>query len=169
MLKPRIVSCLLFAAVQPAAAEGVSLTVSPIHFILPMGELTAEVRVADRVGVAVVLGAGAIREEVTDAKVGVFEGGASLRYYVTGSFRKGIQLGGEALYIHASTDDTSTMSTVAAEGLGLSPFVGYKWTHRSGLTFDGQLGATFIALRASDSTNDAKIGPMLNLNLGYSF
>jgi hypothetical protein len=62
------------------------------------------------------------------------------------------------------------MTTVAAEGLGLSPFAGYKWTHRSGLTLEGQLGATFLVVRAKTASSETKdVGPMLNLNFGYSF
>lgn len=48
-----------------------------------------------------------------------------------------------------------------ARGLGLSSFVGYKWTHHSGFTFDGQVGAAWIAAGASSSTasvNKSAIG-----------
>jgi hypothetical protein len=57
----------------------VALTVSPVHLLLPMGELTAELRIADRIGVAAVVGAGSVSDEPTGARIGIYEGGASLR------------------------------------------------------------------------------------------
>lgn len=159
---------LVLASSSVASAESVAITTSPLHLVLPMAEVTAEIRVADRVGVSVIAGAGSVRDQTTDEKISLFEGGASVRYYVTGSFRGGLQLGGEAVYVYASTD---TMDVDAA-GLGLSPFIGYKWTHRSGLTLEGQLGATFLTARAESATataSDRDIAPMLNLQVGYSF
>ena len=168
-----VLSTIFLASLRTAHAEElprVAVTVSPVHLILPVAELTAEIRLSDRLGVAAILGAGSVRTELTDTRISVYEGGASFRYYVTGSVRSGLQLGGEALYVFASTDETSTMTTVAAEGLGLSPFAGYKWTHRSGITLEGQLGATFIVIREKGGSMEEKdVGPMLNLNFGYSF
>jgi hypothetical protein len=174
MSKTSMVLLVLLASLRTARAEelpSVAVTVSPVHLILPVAELTAELRLANRIGVAVILGAGSVRETLTDTRIRVYEGGASFRYYVTGSFRSGLQLGGEALYVFASTDETTTMTTVAAEGLGLSPFAGYKWTHRSGITLEGQVGATFIVIREKGGSMEEEkdIGPMLNLNFGYSF
>lgn len=146
-----------------------AITFSPIHLVIPMAEVTAEVRIAPKLGVAVIGGLGMIRDATTNDRITLVEGGASARYYVTGSFRTGLQVGAEALYVHASTTDMSV--DVRARGLGLSPFAGYKWTHRSGFTLEGQIGATWFALRAKSSTStasDSGVGPMLNLNLGWS-
>jgi hypothetical protein len=147
----------------------VALTVSPIHLVIPMAEVTAEVRLAPKLGLAVVGGLGRMRSGLTNEPIDLIEGGASIRYYVVGSFRSGVQLGAEALYVHASTQDMTV--DVKARGLGLSPFVGYKWTHRSGFTFDGQIGASYMAARAKEANQSAetsKVGPMLNLNVGWS-
>ncbi|MBP6845949.1 MAG: DUF3575 domain-containing protein [Kofleriaceae bacterium] len=162
-------------AASPATADGadprVAVTVSPLHLFVPMAEVTVEARVAPRLGVAVIGGVGAVRDAATDERIRLFEGGASARYYVLGSFRHGLQLGAEALYVHA--DATADATGVQAAGLGLSPFVGYKWTHRTGVTIDAQLGATYLAARAeadTGATADTRdVAPMLNLNLGYSF
>jgi hypothetical protein len=162
----------LVSATRPAAADEprVSITVSPLHLIMPFGEVTAELRAADKVGIAVIAGAGSVREDGIDSRITLLEAGANARYYVWGSFRSGIELGAEAVYVHASADDSVSVS---AEGLGLSPFAGYKWTHRSGFTLDGQLGATFIVLRGKADTGAMaerkSVGPMLNLQVGYSF
>lgn len=165
----------MLVAASPAAADGahprVAVTVSPLHLFVPMAEITVEARVAPRIGVAVIGGIGAIRDQATDERIRLFEGGASARYYVLGSFRHGLQLGAEALYVHA--DATADATGVQAAGLGLSPFVGYKWTHRTGVTVDTQLGVTYLAARADADTGATAetrdVAPMLNLNLGYSF
>lgn len=153
----------------PPPLPTVAITISPIHFILPVVELTGELRVARKLGVAVVLGAGAVRDMDTNALIKVYEAGASLRYYVLGNFRHGMQIGGELIYVKASTDNTGV--EVRGKGLGVSPFVGYKWTSRIGFTIDTQLGVTFITLRADSATQtkqESKVGPLLNLNLGWS-
>ncbi len=161
-------------APPPATAADlptVAITVSPVHLAIPMAEVTTEVRLADNVGVAAILGIGSFRDKATDMSVNLYEGGVSARYYVLGSFRKGLQLGAEALYVKADTDASNI--EVKAAGLSLAPFVGYKWTHSSGFTFDGQLGVAFMAVRAKAETGqmagDDDIGPLLNLNVGYSF
>ena len=161
-------------AAPPAAADGadprVAVTASPLHLFVPMAEVTVEARVAPRLGVAVIGGVGAFHDAATDERIRLFEGGASARYYVLGSFRHGLQLGAEALYVHA--DATADATAVQAAGLGLAPFVGYKWTHRTGFTVDAQLGVSFMAVHADAAGASAEardVGPLLNLNLGYSF
>jgi hypothetical protein len=142
---------------------------SPIHLLIPMAEVTAEVRLAEKVGVSVIGGVGMFRDQDTNEKIALYEGGGSLRYYVTGSFRSGVQLGAEAVYVYASTNNTSV--DVQANGLALSPFVGYKWMHHSGFTLEGQIGASYMAVHAASMTaaaSESKVGPMLNLQVGWS-
>jgi hypothetical protein len=186
MMMPRLVACALLALAATASADELStsqrspdeptvaITMSPVHLFIPMIELTTEIRAASRVGIAVIAGAARFHERTTNTPVALFEGGASVRYYALGSFRTGLQLGFEALYVHAKTDSTTYDANVV--GLGLAPFAGYKWTHGSGFTFEGQLGATYMAARARASSGTSmameeksKVGPMLNLNVGYSF
>ncbi len=164
----KLMTFVVLSLSSSARAESVAITISPLHLVVPMAEVTAEVRVADRIGVSVIAGVGSFRDQDTDETISLLEGGGSVRYYVTGSFRGGLQLGAEAVYVHASADAMD----VAAAGLGLSPFVGYKWTHRSGLTLEGQLGATLMTARANSDTatvSDRDVSPMLNLQVGYSF
>ena len=141
---------------SPAAADGadprVAVTASPLHLFVPMAEVTVEARLAPRLGVAAIAGVGAIRDTATDDRIRLFEAGASARYYVL-----------------ATTDATA----VQAAGLGLAPFVGYKWTHRTGFTVDAQLGVTYLVARAASDAGAAAttrdVAPLLNLNVGYSF
>jgi hypothetical protein len=147
----------------------IAITVSPLHLVVPMAEVTAELRVAPRLGISVIGGIGRFHDQDTNEKIDLLEGGASIRYYVLGSFRTGLQVGGEVVYVHASTDDMSV--DIKARGVGLAPFLGYKWTHGSGFTLEAQLGATYMAARADSATQTAKeskVGPMLNLNVGWS-
>jgi hypothetical protein len=80
----------------------------------------------------------------------------------------------EALYLGAKASSNG----VSAKGAGLSigPAIGYKHAFDFGLTLDGQLGISYLAARASatDGTTSAsgsesRIGPILNLNAGWSF
>lgn len=164
-----VVVALSFTSIARADSEpSIAITTSPLLLIVPLAEVTAEVRVADRVGVSLIAGVGSFRDRDTDEKISLLEGGASVRYYLTGSFRGGLQLGAEAVYVYASADSMD----IEAAGLGLSPFLGYKWTHRSGITLEGQLGATVMTARAESDTStasDSAVGPMLNLQIGYSF
>jgi hypothetical protein len=160
------------ASSHPGAHDpAVAITISPLHLFVPMAEVTTELRATSRLGIAVITGIGSFREMDTNQRVTLYEGGASARYYVTGSFRKGIQLGAEALYVHAST--SSTTVDVKAAGLALSPFVGAKWTLSSGFTTELQVGASFMAARGSASTgamaNRSDVGPLLNMQVGYTF
>ena len=88
-----------------------------------------------------------------------------------------MQLGVEALYVHASADDVDSSSVSAtAQGLAIGPYVGYKFIADVGFTFNAQLGVQYVTARgeaASDtesaSASDSNIVPLLNLNIGWSF
>jgi hypothetical protein len=159
------------APASPAAADPtVAITTSPLMLVVPMAELTAEVRLAAKVGISVIGGVGMIRSEATNENISLLEIGGSARYYVTGSFRGGLQIGGEVVYVHASTMDPTV--DIKAAGVALSPFIGYKWTHSSGFTLEGQVGPSFMVARAQSTTASAEtsaVGPMLNLQAGWSF
>ena len=153
-----------------------SLTISPIHLILPMLELTGELRLGTQGGIALVGGWG--RVSATDGygtKVTfrALEIGGQLRYYATGTFRRGLEVGAEILYL--SVNGSFQGVTGMASGLAMGPFIGWKTTTYSGFTFDVQGGLEVVTLgaRASDSTTtttDSKVDfiPLLNLNIGWS-
>lgn len=146
-----------------------SLTISPIHLLLPVVELTAEARVHDKVGVAVIAGAGKYSDpDVSGISATVFEAGGQVRFYVVGDFRHGMQLGGELLYLHLYDDRIA----ISGEGLAVGPFIGYKIMVDAGFTFDAQVGFEHISARADGSgstANDKSFIPLLNLNVGWSF
>lgn len=165
----------------PALAHDVAVTISPLHLILPVVELTGEFKVAPKVGLAAIAGFGSTSAKVIDASgdpasfdVSLYELGASARLYVLGDFDHGMQLGAEALYVHLSSDASDIKGTAA--GFGLGPFVGYKVSTDGGFTFDSQLGFQYIAASAtaesdedSASADDSGVVVLLNLNLGWAF
>src|SRR5690242_4924962 len=69
----------------PRDEPSASITISPAHFLIGMVELTGELRVGDRIGVAAIAGVG--RTHTMDIPVSLYEGGLSARYYAVGSFR----------------------------------------------------------------------------------
>jgi len=159
---------------QPYPHRVFSLTISPLHLFLPVVELTGEYRALDKLGFALIAGAGKYKYSsyLSNVSAGVFEVGGQLRYYVVGDFRHGMQLGAEVLYLHL----TDHQVTVAGEGVAMGPFAGYKIITSIGFTFEGQLGVEYVAARAwarngavtASDTDDAWI-PLLNLNVGWSF
>lgn len=150
----------------------VSLTLSPLHLLLPLVELTGEVRAADDIGLAIIGGYGSISD------FDVYEIGGQFRYYATGSFDQGLELGAEVLHVGVSSPSGSVNVTGAAAGLAVGPFIGYKLTTRGGFTFDVQGGVQYMTARASAKsqgsgqsaqTDGKALIPLLNLNAGWSF
>ena len=156
-----------------------SITNSPIHLSLSILELMAEYQVAPKIGAAGILGYGSITETDNwgdEVEIPILEIGGQLNYYLLGNFDKGMQVGLELLYINLSLPEDE-VATIIANGLGIGPYLGYKWTAVSGLTFDIQAGyEKFLAqVKAKDSfgneIEDSVQGgiPLINLNLGWSF
>jgi hypothetical protein len=106
-------------------------------------------------------------------KFTVLEGGGQLRYYVTGSFRRGMEVGAEILYVHVNGSLQDTIGV--ASGLALGPFFGWKTTSYHGFTFEVQGGVEVVTMgtRVSDSSGASTSSsvdyiPLLNLGIGWS-
>ncbi|MBU1240113.1 porin family protein [Myxococcota bacterium] len=160
---------------QRADLPTLSITISPLLLILPIFEVTAEMRINPQMGVALIVGGGkvtveeALREDYT---VTVYEIGAQYKYYVLGNFKSGLHLGAEMMFLKASGDVNGT--SAVAGGLSMGAFVGYKHTFSFGLTLEAQLGGQYYAVRAeaedtNDTAEDSDLAFLLNLNIGYSF
>ena len=148
-----------------------ALTISPIHLIFPVLELTGEFRAHDKVGVAVVAGGGKYTDKNINLSASVYEVGAQVRFYLLGDFRHGMQLGAELLYLKLTT----TQIVATGEGLAMGPFLGYKFTADAGFTFDTQLGFEYVGARATatngtttGSASESSFIPLLNINIGWS-
>lgn len=159
-----------------------SVTLSPVHLILPVLEVAAEYRLQDKIGIGGLLGGGQIKVKdlVSDDDITflVLDAGGSFRYYVLGTFIHGMQLGTELSYTYVSTSDTYDDISAVAGGLSAAGFVGYKIATNVGFTFEIQGGAQYMILDASAKSqstgdkakaSDSKAGPLLNLQLGWSF
>ncbi len=167
---------------EEQAIHDVSLTLSPLHLVFPILEMTGEYRASDRVGVALLAGAGQMTLPVTvddDVTITVWEVGGQFRFYAIGNFDHGMQLGAELLWLGIFTDEIEgTEISGTGSGLALGPFLGYKIATDAGFTFDAQLGFQWHAVeaRAEDADTGAEaseketgINPLLNLNIGWSF
>ncbi|MGE3799469.1 MAG: hypothetical protein AB7H80_00450 [Candidatus Kapaibacterium sp.] len=177
MKKLQIICLFLFVlsfTVTPSVSEAQStehsksITLSPFHLVLPVLELTGEFQMQPKVGVAGILGFGSV------SGTGVFEAGGQFNYYLIGDFDHGMQLGSELLYVHAS--DAVDNVSVAANGVSVAGYIGYKIAATFGLTFNAQLGGNLLLVRATaeDESSTATAsgsdaGLLLNLNVGWSF
>ena len=153
---------------------------APIRLVVPLVEFTAEYRVQDKIGVSILAGAGkrTIESNMAEVTGTEIEGGVQGRYYVLGDFTHGLQVGAEALYEHVAFEEPLPpgILAVAAGGLTIGPFVGYKVVTRIGFTFEGQLGARYVAVEppvtgaaGSMPVLDSKWLPLLHLNVGWTF
>jgi hypothetical protein len=146
-----------------------SLTFAPfLVIVFPIVELTAEARVHDRVGLALIGGGGRVTDKSAGISASAYEAGGQVRFYVLGDFRHGMQLGGEVIYVHLNDPNISA----TGEGLGVGPFIGYKVITDVGFTFDTQFGLEHIFVQAESGGSMASrsdIIPVLNLNIGWSF
>lgn len=157
------------AASGSAGQRDIAVTISPLHLLSPILELTTEFRVDDRVGVAAIGGFGRV-----DREFWAFLAGGQMRWYALGSFAHGLQLGGQLLYLHVNSSDIDGSGIGGAgNGLALGPFLGYKFTSSVGLTVEVQGGVQVLAIdTAADDGSTARggsFGPLANANIGWSF
>jgi hypothetical protein len=157
----------------------VSLTMSPIHLLLPVFELMLEARPVDHLGLALIGGAGSVKSSSSSGseKFSAYELGAQVVWYPMKPFH-GLVVGAEALYVKVESDELSE-GEVRGSGTGLAvgPLVGYKVLTSGGFTFVAQGGLEYIAVQAeasdkagnSSEADDSRWIPLVNLNLGWSF
>ncbi len=172
----------LFVAPNAFAAgeTSVAVTLSPLHLLIPMVEVTGEFRLMDNLSVAGILGGGRLQGISGDTEVDltIYEIGAQGRYYLTGSFQSGLHVGVELLQLGITGGATAGEISASASGQGFSAgaFAGYKHTFGFGLVLDGQLGYSVMLVKASASGEGASVsagessrGVLLNLNIGWAF
>lgn len=162
----------------PAPIRQWAVTISPVHLAVgPIGEVTVEKSFGPKIGAAVMIGVGQFTDSPAfgaENTFRVFEAGLSGRYYALGSYRAGMQVGASIEFVTLSGDNVNNSNVSAiGNGVSVSPFLGYKHTWAMGLTFDGQLGPSFLAVKAKaddgSTAEESDVGVNLNLNLGWSF
>ncbi len=158
--------------VEPAkATHDVSVTISPVHLVYGLVELTGEKRISDKFGAAAIVGGGVYEG------IPLYELGLQARGYPIGSFDHGMQAGLELLWAHGRVRTDGAL--VTANALSVAPFLGYKLAMNVGFTVDMQAGYALTSSSAratsTDGTRTAAIagrptsGLLLNLNVGWSF
>lgn len=172
-----IALCLTGAHAQ--SMQKLSVTISPIHLAFPVAEITAEYALSPRFGLAGIGGFGSMSAEDNlgeDVTFPLMELGGQANYYLFGSFRHGMQVGAELLWIKIFPPEDEGV-TVDVNGFAIGPMVGYKWAARFGLTFMVQAGYEFLfaQAKAENAAGEQAEGsseggvPLLNLNAGWSF
>ena len=146
---------------------------------MPLVELTGEVRLHRKIGVAAIAGYGLIQPPGLKSRFTAYEVGGQFVTYPVGHFDHGMQLGLEVLYAGISGNENSENVRISASGNGLAagPLVGYKLATDVGFSFNLQGGFEYILVQAnaSDSTGatasagDSRIIPLININVGWSF
>ncbi len=175
---------------EPERVPIATVSLSAPHLIAPIVEATAELRVADHLGVAAIGAIGRVNScEPGDGYVArqlsacsgppadMFGFGAQLDYYFTRRF-SGLHAGIELLYQHlslATMVDPPPSAVLAGSDASASAFVGYKLLARSGFTaiargglgvhsFAGQVQSTTTAMRVEQRA----VSPLLGLDVGWS-
>ena len=155
--------------------RSVAVTLSPLHVLVGVAEVAFEGRLARKFGLGGILGGGSLGPPPwapqTSGRTPILEIGLSPRYYVIGTFDHGMQIGAEGMVIAAWASSGSTSAT--AIGVGVAPYIGYKFTAPIGFVVEVQAGGgyTFAVAQASSGSTAAAQGAyfLLNLNAGWAF
>jgi hypothetical protein len=157
--------------------DSFNVSVSPLHLLLPLVELQAEVYATPVVSLAAIGGAGQATVERSgepDQTYDVWEAGGQARAYFFGSTQEGAFAGAEVLYAHVS-GRTEGVTGLGA-GTEIGGIVGYKWVWDGGFLLDLNGGVGYLAVSAEahdstdeDSQSDSQTIPILNFNLGWAF
>ena len=174
LLHSSVLACVLCLGPAPAIAEDAvsktddshmaAVTIAPIMLAIGLFEFTGEYKIADKMGVGVIVGVGSIETETIvngekdRTSQSLYELGAQFRYYLLGDFNHGLQVGVEFAHVGASaaetdavTEDGETVKVAAkvdVAGTGVGGFIGYKIAADFGLTFELQAGVQQFSLDA---------------------
>ncbi|MBN2384918.1 hypothetical protein JXQ70_18750 [bacterium] len=153
--------CVSIYAEESASQHNVSLTISPFRFENPELYISGELRLAPKIGVAAMLGAGRITDEGTTCTI--WEGGGQFRYYLLGSFAHGIMIGADLGYV--GLDDEIENPRAYLVGTHAGGFLGYKFSMKKGFTAELQIGPVYLWGKTADTSESQTL---LALNVGWS-
>jgi hypothetical protein len=166
----RIAICLVLTSAaithaEPVSPPAVSVTIEPLYLILTMVDATVEVRVAPRVGAAVIAGYG--RPLLGAA---MWNLGGEVNAYVLRDF-SGLHVGAEYQYMGGSFGLPFVADSMDTDPLRIwGGYVGYKCVTRRGFTSVLQAGVGHISGgRTSTDPPMSKIIPIANFTAGWSF
>jgi hypothetical protein len=171
-------------APRPTARRVFSLTVFPYQVVSPLArmgtvfpvELTGEIRVLDKVGLALIAGAGRHSENIPGFAEVVNLGldvGLDASYYLLGDFGKGLSVGWELYYwdLVITENDNQTGFSSASESRGATTggFLGFKYVWPIGFTVEGHVGWGHIWITKGNTFDEPTDTPLLSLKVGWSF
>ena len=137
-----------------------SITISPFHLFNPELHLTGELKLAPKMSVAAMLGAGMVTDE--GKSYIIWEAGGQFRYYLLGSFSHGLMLGAETGYIDVDDQMENPMAYYVGARAGV--FLGYKITTKIGFTAEAQYGPLIVWENAENS----ELQTLINFKIGWS-
>jgi hypothetical protein len=147
---------------ESASRHNVSLTISPFRLEGPELYLSGELRLAPKLSVAAMLGAGRITDEGKTCNI--WEGGGQLRYYLLGSFARGVMIGTDFGYV--DIDDEIENPIAYLVGAHAGGFLGYKFALKVGFIAELQIGPIYLWGKTADTS---ELQTLLALNVGWSF
>lgn len=162
--------CLVLASAaiayaEPASPPAVSVTIEPLYLILTMVDATVEVRVAPRVGAAVIAGYG--RPLLGAA---MWNLGGEVNAYIMRDF-SGLHVGAEYQRWGGSFGIPFIVDNMPIDPLRIwGGYAGYKCVTRRGFTSVLQVGVGHMSGgRTSSDPPMSKVIPIANFTAGWSF
>ncbi len=146
---------------EDASQYKMSITISPFHLLNPELHLTGELRLAPKISVAAMLGAGMVTDE--GKSYGIWEAGGQFRYYLLGSFTHGLMLGADVGYIDVDGQMENPMAYYVGARAGA--FLGYKIATKIGFTLELQYGPLYVR----ENANNSELQTLINFKVGWSF
>ena len=147
---------------EVASDHKVSISISPLHLLNPELHVTGELRLAPKVSLAGMLGAGRITDEGKTCSI--WEAGGQFRYYLLGSFAHGMMLGADVGYVDIDAQIENPIAYLVGTRAG--GFVGYKYSMKIGFTAEVQVGPVYLW---GESADTSELQTLFNLKVGWSF
>lgn len=164
----------LEAMPPPASQPHGTVSFSPLHLAASMLEVTVETSMPPlpRLAVAVMLGVRAADGPDERANFGM-SFGASVAYYVLGSFSTGVAVGLEGQLSSLDRQDVpgDVAPLVVGDGAEASLWIGGKWTVPLGASVTGQLGVAWrrdLDTYDGDMVGPARVRPIANVLVGWT-
>lgn len=164
------------AAPRTDRGHSVAISASPLHLLLPLFEVQAEIYAGEALSFAAIVGYGQVTVEVDGndpLTLSVLEIGGQGRGYFYGSSEEGAFGGVELIY--TSVDGSLDGVTGLASGVAVGPIIGYKWVWDN-FFIDLNGGASYVLAQAeasdgeeSASASESGVVANLNFNLGAAF
>lgn len=153
-----------------------SITISPLHLLVPIVLVNGEFKANNNFGVSLMLGAGTLGLAGSSASYSVRQYGFQVNFYPDSNFNEGLQYG---LEVFRADIELISSSSIKASGnvFALGPYVGYKAAFDGDFILVTQFGYQVASVTATARDNNGNLasvgagggGLLLNLNVGFNF